>query len=171
VISCRLRQGVGGTGRPERQEGVSRKLDHIAAIENDSVHQRSEVGVQDGGDGLRPGGALFRQALGQRREAGDVGEQHRSLQVTLVGSFGLVWKSRHPVDNQLRQEGGEGLGQSVHETSRIFCSYSAVVFSNPVVTISSSSNSSSMRALARASEMESALIFSPAPSCAAAMSA
>jgi hypothetical protein len=77
-----------GVGRPslvvvaaeQDQEGVTTELDHLAAVAVRRVDQGGEARVDQCRDLLGAGLALAGELLRQRREARDVGRQHRALE-------------------------------------------------------------------------------------------
>ena len=88
---------------PEQHEqGVAAELDDLAAVSVGGVDQRRETHVDQLGDLLGAGLALAGQLLRQRREARDVGRQHRPLDLG-PGRTGVG----RQLGGEARHEGGE----------------------------------------------------------------
>lgn len=66
--------------RPDRQQRVAGKLDHVAAVRLDCVEDLAEGGVEQPAQLFDAGRAALGQAFGERGEAGDIGEQQRRAQ-------------------------------------------------------------------------------------------
>ncbi len=66
--------------RPDRQQGIAGKLDHIAAMHLDDIQQLAEGNIEDAREFFDTGRATERELFGQRCETGDIGKEHAGIQ-------------------------------------------------------------------------------------------
>jgi hypothetical protein len=75
-------------GEPQRDDRIAREVGGGSTVGGNDLQLRAEVLVQDDAERFGSGNPLFRQAFRQRREAGNVGDQHRCVQVPANGNQG-----------------------------------------------------------------------------------
>ena len=88
---------------------VAAELDDLPVELLHDLDHRREVPVEDAGQLLRPLLAQLCQALRHRREAGDIGEQHRPGEPLLTPGLLRVRRGEHLLQDEARHVGPHGL--------------------------------------------------------------
>ena len=106
------RSGPGGVLGPfeEHEQSVAAELEHVAAVAVDDLDHPAEALVQQLGELLGTFTAEGGEALGQRREPGDVGRDERSLDLSIGGTV------ERPSANEIGEVGPDSVRRSfVHQ--------------------------------------------------------
>ena len=111
----------------QEQKRVATELDEIATGLGRHGQQPAEDVVEDVGKLLRADLALPSEPLGQRREAGDVGEQDRPVDGAPAG----IRVGRQPVERNAREVGREGVDPLLLHRTSLTCSVQCAAARRP----------------------------------------